>query len=194
MEIENKIIIRRLIAGILLIMMAAFCVYEAFTVINFGQEYNIQKMISAGGGGIVIGIFAFIVGLIFIVTSKTRPIKTVEYSISVLGVVIFIFTGLINRGRFFIDLPYFRWGLLLLMSLGLPFKNGFKDMPFISESEAKKKTVPVKQPVKKTVVQAVKEPSKNEDLSQLVELKKLLDSGVITKKDFDAKKKQILGL
>ncbi|WP_219334919.1 SHOCT domain-containing protein, partial [Oenococcus oeni] len=34
----------------------------------------------------------------------------------------------------------------------------------------------------------------NDNLSQLVELKKLLDSGVITKKDFDEKKKQILGL
>ncbi|WP_143809590.1 SHOCT domain-containing protein, partial [Oenococcus oeni] len=31
-------------------------------------------------------------------------------------------------------------------------------------------------------------------LEQLTQLKKLLDSGVITKKEFEAKKKQILGL
>ncbi|MFT8414394.1 MAG: SHOCT domain-containing protein [Oenococcus oeni] len=75
--------------------------------------------------------------------------------------------------------------MLALTALGLPGKKGFKGMPFITQEETEK-------PIQKSE-NTVKAENKN-DLQQLVELKKLLDSGVITKKEFEAKKKQILGL
>lgn len=36
--------------------------------------------------------------------------------------------------------------------------------------------------------------STSDDLSTLVKLKELLDSGILTQEEFDAKKKQLLGL
>ncbi|MFT8413044.1 MAG: SHOCT domain-containing protein [Oenococcus oeni] len=190
MKIENKIILRRLIAGILLILISIYCLYESYQVATWGQKFNISKMINAGGGGYLIAIFGFIIGLIFTFTARTRPVKWLEYSIAAIEVIIFVIVGNISIGQYFSDLHIFQWGFFILVMLGLPFKQGFKDMPFVSKSDAKKETAPIKQQVKKTI----KEPVKNEDLSQLVELKKLLDSGVIAQADFDAKKKQLLGL
>jgi len=43
-------------------------------------------------------------------------------------------------------------------------------------------------------VQKEKQPSFTNNYSELVELKKLLDAGIITQEEFDAKKKEILKL
>ncbi|MFT8329615.1 MAG: SHOCT domain-containing protein [Oenococcus oeni] len=87
--------------------------------------------------------------------------------------------------------------MLILVVLGLPEKkSGFKGMPFVKKEN---ETIPEHKPeveTKKSTSKSkknTKTENKN-DLNQLVELKKLLDSGVITQEDFDTKKKQILGL
>ncbi len=82
MKIENKIILRRLIAGILLILIYIYRLYESYQVTTWGQRFSISKMITAGGGGYLIAIFGFIIGLIFTFTARTRPVKWVEYSIT----------------------------------------------------------------------------------------------------------------
>ncbi len=47
------------------------------------------------------------------------------------------------------------------------------------------------EPAKVTISEA---PAKNDSMEDLVKLKSLLDSGIITKEEFDAKKKQLLGI
>ncbi|MFT8329614.1 MAG: hypothetical protein ABF619_07515 [Oenococcus oeni] len=89
MKIENKIILRRLIAGILLLLMSIFCLYESFEVDTFGQKLDIDKMVTAGGAGYLIAISSFIIGLIFVFTARIRPTKWIEYGIA--AVVVFIF-------------------------------------------------------------------------------------------------------
>ncbi|MFT8703049.1 MAG: SHOCT domain-containing protein [Oenococcus oeni] len=197
MKIENKIILRRLISGILLLLMSIFCLYESFEVDTFGQKLDIDKMVTAGGAGYLIAISSFIIGLIFVFTARIRPTKWIEYGIAAVVVFIFFIESTIDIGKFFFDLHLFRWGMLILVVLGLPEKkSGFKDMPFAKKEN---KTISEHKPKVETKKSASK-PDKdikaenNNDLSQLVELKKLLDSGVITKKEFKAKKKQILGL
>lgn len=47
---------------------------------------------------------------------------------------------------------------------------------------------------KRTPAQAAQAPGSGNMTAQLVELKKLLDAGIITQRDFEAKKRQILGI
>ncbi|SYW13976.1 hypothetical protein [Oenococcus oeni] len=56
MKIENKIILKRLIAGILLILISIYCLYESYQVATWVQKFNISKMINVGGGGYLIAI------------------------------------------------------------------------------------------------------------------------------------------
>ncbi|MFT8493533.1 MAG: SHOCT domain-containing protein [Liquorilactobacillus nagelii] len=182
MKIENKIIVRRLIAGILLILMSIYCIYESNQLNRVGST----NLSTSAGAGYVIGAYSFIVGVIFIATCKTRPVEWFEYTIVGIGVILLIAVTVSAPQKYFVDLKFFSLGLIIFMALGLPFKNGFNGMPFTSkiendDSENAKDINSSKRYI-------------SDDSAKLRELKQLLDDGIITQAEFDAKKKQILGI
>ncbi|AVI94071.1 putative permease [Oenococcus oeni] len=191
MEVENKLIVRRLVAGILLLLASFRGFYISYSVFHAEKQFSIvtqEKMQTFAEYSLTIAVVSFIVSIIFLITCKRRPEKMIEYSITGVVLLVFIVTVI-----YVIGITAYTAGflstlnvlMLALTALGLPGKKGFKGMPFITQEETEK-------PIQKSE-NTVKAENKN-DLQQLVELKKLLDSGVITKKEFEAKKKQILGL
>lgn len=191
MKTGNKLIVRRLVAGILLLGTSAWSIFNSFQDVEnvitiekaeeiVGHNQDITPIWNNIFASWMLIVIAIAIGIIYIVFSNKRPIKWLEYSmisIAIIGLVVFtVIEPSENYGQYI---------FIVLVALGAPLKKGFKGMPFATQEEAEKPTPNQKKAVKT-------EDSGN--LQELVELKKLLDSGVITKKDFDAKKKHILGL
>ena len=108
MKIENKLIVRRLIAGIILLLLSIFELIESYHVSAYGQMVNSKDYTSEGGLGLIIGSIAFIVALVFILTSKSRPKKWVEITLAILVVLGVVF-ALITNTNSFSDLSLFGW-------------------------------------------------------------------------------------
>ncbi|MHA5168174.1 SHOCT domain-containing protein [Oenococcus oeni] len=191
MEVENKLIVRRLIAGILLLLASFRGFYISYSVFHAEKQFSFvtqEKMQTFAEYVLTVAIVSFIISIIFLITCKRKPEKMIEYSITGMVLLVFLITAIYAIGITAYTagiLSTFNILMLFLTALGLPGKKGFKGMPFITQEEAAK-------PIQKSESTAKAE-NKN-DLQQLIELKKLLDSGVISQEDFDTKKKQILGL
>ncbi|MHA5104174.1 SHOCT domain-containing protein [Oenococcus oeni] len=179
MKNENKLIVRRLVAAIGLFVLAAYYLYVsiasilyAIDVINSDNEYKT----TAGSGQFWDSYLSFIfmiiiplgIGITYLIYSNKHLTKNVEWIVVIIAGLMMLAFSIFTSAKN-VD-GYILMGLVIL---GLSFDQNKKE----NKVETKKVNKP-----------------ENDNLSQLVELKKLLDSGVITKKDFDEKKKQILGL
>lgn len=140
-----------------------------------------------GGAGLMIAIASAIIGIIFAVTCKQRPIKWVEYSISIISIIIFLI-AISQNTKFYGDLVAFQWGFFILVCLGLPFRKGFKGMPFKTRDESEPA------PEQEAVASNSNSSNDSSNIEKLRDLKKLLDDGIITQEDFDKKKKELLKL
>ncbi|MDN7145307.1 SHOCT domain-containing protein [Liquorilactobacillus mali] len=188
MKIENKIIVRRLVAGILLMLLAVVIYSETNEISRISALSSSNEFNAVVGAGYILAIFAAIIGVFFSVTCKTRPKKWIEYSLSAFAIILMLLISLTDNLYLFKDLGLFRWGFIILVALGLPSKNGFKNMPFVSKKEA----VTIDQPINNN--DEIKSAPVKDTSSELRELKKLFEDDVITQEEFDAKKKQILKL
>ncbi|EJE99197.1 SHOCT domain-containing protein [Liquorilactobacillus mali] len=183
MKIENKLIPRRLIAGIILLLLSIFEMVESYHVSAYGQMINNDSYNGEGGLGMIIGAIAFIVALVFIFTSKSRPKKWVEITLAVFIVLGVVFNQMITDNTF-IDLPFFGWINVVISCFAFPWsKKGYKGMPYISKDEKNEQ---------KSVEPAAQTSSTVAD--EIVKYKQLADNGIITQEEFEAKKKQLLNI
>lgn len=183
MKIENKLIVRRLVAGIILLLLSIFEMVESYHVSAYGQMINNTQFKGEGGLGMIIGAIAFIVALVFVFTSKSRPKKWVEITLAIFIVLGVVFNQMITNNTF-IDLPYFGLINVIISCIAFPWsKKGYKGMPFISKDEKNEQN---------DVEPAIQTSSTTAD--EIVKYKKLADSGVITQEEFEAKKKQLLNI
>lgn len=183
MKIENKLIPRRLIAGIILLLLSIFELVESYHVSAYGQMINNDVYNSEGGLGMIIGAIAFVVALVFIFTSKSRPKKWVEITLAIFIVLGIVFNQLITNSTF-IDLPFFGWINVIISCFAFPWsRKGYKDMPYISKNEKNE------QKLAESTTQV--SPT---DADEIGKYKKLLDDGAITQEEFEAKKKQLLNI
>lgn len=171
MEAENKLIVRRLVAGVALIVMG---VLDA--ILNmFATAYlsNIKSPVPFLESQFVLWalvIVAFIVEVIYIGYRKKHLERRLKWPIVIESIILMFLFSLYVPSRN-VDV----YILMALLVLGLSFGQEQSD---VKEEMKKSVEIPSKQTQGK---------NKN-DLSQLVELKKLLDSGVSTQEDFDTKK------
>lgn len=199
MKIENRVIVRRLVAGILLIILALYTFYRSYVFSTVPEKYNAimdtelkNEMNGNSNALFVFGILILTIGIIFSLTSNKRPHKWIENSLALAFVLISMACGILAGG---VVAPISKQLSVLaffLVILGLTWsKKGFKGMPFIKKGEAvvEAKTNPAV-PTEVSNKQATIKGSSTE----LRELKKLLDDGILTQEEFDAKKKKILGL
>ncbi|MFT8558216.1 SHOCT domain-containing protein [Liquorilactobacillus hordei] len=197
----DKLIIRRLIAGILLFVFAIIAWQESYRVAAYAGTLYIPKSAQgAGGTGLILAILAGIIGVIYAVTCNKRPVKWLEWAICIVAIIITLLAATENT-KYYPDLNLFRWSFIILVILGLPLKKGFKDMPFEEKKDAKNieentnnnSSNVITEPLVNNTNDPIR-PEKNSDINDLRDLKKLLDEGIITQDDFDTKKKQILKL
>lgn len=193
MKLENKLIVRRLISGILVLICALIAIYDStFYLGSSNYDYlakyagkeaaNISMM--TGMAFVVFAIYLIIVGVVFISTSKRRPKKIIEYGIVIAWFGVTFIMGVISYRQF----PGLLKNILTLsfiaLVIGLPFKHGYKNMPFVGEDNR----LPEKEVKTSGSIMSTSEGN------QLIELKKLMDDGIITQEEFNAKKKKILGI
>lgn len=134
---ENKLIVRRLVAGVLLIVAALWAFYDTNVfgrLLVFYKGTNMEVTVQSEEGLVVMsGILGMIVGIIYVSTSKRRPVKWLEYTITGVAIVFLLISqsavDLIAGGI----VSSIRWLVFLFIAVGLPFKNGYKDMPFVSK-------------------------------------------------------------
>lgn len=180
MQIENKLIIRRLIAGIILLILSVFELIESYHVATFGQAIRNNEFNSEGGVGLIIGAIAFIVALVFIFTSKSHPKKWAEIALAIVIALGFL-SVMITSHKDFSDLPVFAWLNLIIACIAFPWsKKGYKGMPYVSKNEQ--------------TITKEKLDSSNDVADEIAKYKKLADNGTITQEEFEAKKKQLLNL
>lgn len=136
---ENKLIVRRLVAGVLLIVAALWAFYDTNVfgrLLVFYKGTNMEVTVQSEEGLVVMsGILGMIVGIIYVSTSKRRPVKWLEYTITGVAIVFLLISqsavDLIAGGI----VSSIRWLVFLFIAVGLPFKNGYKDMPFVSKKK-----------------------------------------------------------
>lgn len=130
---ENKLIVRRLIAGILLVLLAILVMSEALKMANVGSllgAHYRRAITTAASSGMVLSIFAGITGVIYSATCKIRPNKIIEYLIVIVDIIIIFFVSTNQYDSYFKDLTIFQVAFVILMAIGAPYKKGYKDMPF----------------------------------------------------------------
>jgi len=172
----NKLIVRRLVSGILLILFSIVVFSESAQMLNLasslGAHYS-QIISAAAGSGILLALAAGISGIIFTATCKIRPIKAVEWLIAIVDIIVIFLVSDNQYASYFKDLLIFQFVFVILLVIGVPYKKGYKDMPFRNKNEKSLKFTTEK---------------------QLNELKEMLDDGTITQEEYDAKRKKILGI
>lgn len=193
---ENKLIVRRLIAGILLILFAFLVMTESFDLYNIGASFNNNtKLIAASGSGMLLAFAAGVSGVIYAATCKIRPIKGIELTMFIINCSVL---GLVKTNQYigyFKDMGLFELIFLILLALASPYKKGYKDMPFKkfndkapngSDTSAASKSSDINTVPNSSDVTLTKK--------ELSELKELLNDGTITQEEYDAKRKKILGI
>ena len=167
---ENKLIVRRLVSGILLIVLAVL----SFVCSNLNANLEMltgQDIDALVGVYRLIAIYSLVVGIFFCASCKRRPKKWIEYTIAAITIVLFILIPSTQHYSTSAYLIIFQWALIIIVAAGLPTKKGFKDMPFQNKNENS---------------------LKNATEKQLNELKEMLDDGTITQDEYDAKRKKII--
>lgn len=186
---KNKLIVRRLVAGILLLVMAIVSFYEATSIMKDAEELQsvvdsstMARIQGAGGVMVMMGLWGIVIGIIYTATCKIRPRKWLEWTIIGVDLVVFFLTAtevdLISTGL----VSIIRWVVFILVAVGAPLKYGYTDMPWATKADRAKQTPPTSTPLTDNTAE------------QITKLKSLLDSGALTQDEFDAKKKQLLNL
>lgn len=165
----KKLITRRMVSGIINIVLGIFLFsIGAFDITNYGQSILGDSLAN-------IGFFGLVQGIIYVSTCKTYPHKWLEIVLGIYVLLDLIRPLIVSFSNNLSNAGVAGVIVLIVYAIGAPWsKKGYPDMPYVQKKSSKNEN--------------------DQSLEQLTQLKKLLDSGVITKKEFEAKKKQILGL
>lgn len=171
---------RRLVGGILLLLVAGFELimangyYHMFLFDSGMTEpsaWAIYKDLTLLGSYLIYAVLAIAVGIIFLVTCKKQPVKWFEYTLLAvmllaMAVIPCIAPNTGEEGGLFGFVATVQG---LCYAVGAPTNKGFKDFPFKSKEDA----------------------HSEKSIDKLTKLKELLDSGAITQEEFDQEKKKI---
>ena len=110
--LENKLIVRRLVSGILLILFSIVVFSESYQMLNLasslGAHYS-QVISAAAGSGFLLALAEGITGIIFTATCKMRPIKVVEFLIAIVDAIVIVLVRDNQYANYFKDLLIFQF-------------------------------------------------------------------------------------
>lgn len=196
----EKIIVRRLVAGIGLIVWSLYSFYRSYTLSSFANKYStalgekiIDSMIKNSNALLIFSILILLIGVSFTATCNRKPIKNLDYSVVIIYFIVSAICGAM-AGTIVPVTKLIAFVAFILLILGLSFKNNLKKKEKVDTINVDENSSNL---TNKSLITDSTEPiksEKNSDLRDLRDLKKLLDDGIITQDDFDTKKKQILKL
>lgn len=162
---------RRLVGGILLLVLSLF---ELLLFITYCVEYLDYSQLTDAvfmSKYLIFMIWSIVLGIIYIVTCKHRPVKWQEVTLECItpALVLFTYSSLVAYSPAYNLFRLVLFFLIIFQCLGLPGKSGFKGYPYAVKDQG----------------------HDSQAIDQLAKLKKLLDSGAITKEEFDQEKKKI---
>lgn len=162
---------RRLVGGILLLVLSLF---ELLLFITYCVEYLDYSQLTDAvfmSKYLVFMIWSIVLGIIYIVTCKHRPVKWQEVTLECItpALALFTYSSLIAYLPAYDLFRLVLFFLIIFQCLCLPGKNGFKGFPYAVKDQG----------------------HDSQEIDKLAKLKKLLDSGAITKEEFDQEKKKI---
>lgn len=196
----ERMIVRRLVAGIGLIVWALYSFYRSYTFSSFANKYSTalgrkitDSMIKNSNALIIFSVLILLIGVSFIATCNRKPNKNLDYPIVIIYFIVSAICGAM-AGTLAPITKLIAFVAFILLILGLSFKNRLKTNEKEDTRNIDKNSSNI---TNKSLITDTTEPiksEKNSNLNDLRDLKKLLDDGVITQEDFDTKKKQILNL
>lgn len=162
----------RLIFGIIFIVVAAIALFQSFAVMTAYSIGGYSEGSASGAAGILVSLLMLVLGIIFIATRKnnSKGLKTAIYIIGALSAMMAF--GISSA---FSDMSIY--GILIIAGAILC------NLPLSTET-IEDSTDHNNEDIEQSVSSA----------DEIIKLKKLLDDGTITQEEFDAKKKQILGI
>lgn len=162
---------RRLVGGILLLVLALF---ELLLFITYCVEYLDYSQLTDAvfmSKYLIFMIWSIVLGIIYIVTCKHRPVKWQEVTLECItpALALFTYSSIIAYLPAYDLFRLVLFFLIVFQCLGLPGKNGFKGYPYAVKDQG----------------------HDSQEIDKLAKLKELLDSGAITKEEFNQEKKKI---
>ncbi|MCC4342839.1 hypothetical protein GIX77_08915 [Lactobacillus reuteri] len=178
---QKTIILKRLITGIILLLVGLWVGYIGISFSSMGVTYDYPMAVSYGGDEIILASANLIIGITFISTCYMFPKKWLDYILVGLGVILYsicLTEFSQNEITSYVTWIFFIISVACLL-IGIPWsKNGYKTMPYQTKNSVKKNT----------------QKDSSDYMEQIAKLKKLLDDNAITQEEYDAKKKQLLNL
>ena len=217
---NNQVIKRKFVSGILTVIFSAFLLMQSFAVFAL-YPTSIEDGVTAGLLGIILAGLGLAYGIVNIATRKKNPKKEHYFNVWFWIIVILfgvfvanIFSG--DYSTYFNDLPIWTVIIVITVCVGLPNNYGFKGHPYIDKEgnyyhllknkwvklnkEDINKPTPFFANSKNTKDEKDKSetvPAKKKDVDssldqRLLQLKKMYDNNLISKDDYEEKKKAIL--
>lgn len=167
----------RIIFGIISIILGVVVLFQSLAVSAAYSLANDSAGSSAGAAGLIIALLMVVNGIIFLVTSKK-----ISTGIKITGYILGIFSLLLcfSAASNFSDLYIYAVYIICATVFG-----NWEKKTLVQNDDTST-------PDKKSVESVTSK--KTDTADEIAKYKQLLDDGVITQEEFDAKKKQLLGL
>lgn len=168
---------RRLVSGILMLILASFELYASVEYYQWaqgnsaiGNDEAAEACLTLFGSYIFYAVLGLVIGIIFVSTCKKRPVKWGEYTMMVvmlvsLSLIPYMAPNTGTEGQMFGFIAFVQ---VILYAIGAPTRKGYKNFHFVKKNDNDESAI-----------------------ETLGKLKDLLDSGAITQEEFDKEKKKI---
>lgn len=167
----NKIIVQRLVSGILLIFLSILVMKESIKLLYLEDTIlKIKELETAAVWGVVLSIFIGITGILYSATCKEWPKRDLDIRMFLINITTIFSVSSNQNVRYFKDLIIFQIFFLIFSVLGMSYRKR------TNNSLSKNKKV---------------NKSKGAREKQLKELTEMLNDRNIAQNEFDTKQKNI---
>ncbi|QNQ83815.1 SHOCT domain-containing protein [Lactobacillus sp. PV037] len=189
---KNPVIKRRLIMGIIMIVVLAIFLIQALDVTTIYSSINSS---AAGQGflGILTSGYGIGLGIYYIVTRAKQPTKLVENVLDII-VIVLSFLCFMSASKAYSDLSLLGSVLLILNLIAMPWGKGYKEYSWETAN------TPFKQPVQENSNSTTQEKSSSPSVTsstsstsdKLEELQKLYKNNLISESEYNERKNKLL--
>lgn len=135
---KKRLIVRRLLAGIALLVLSACCLAMAYWLFRRAGAADssatvLKTATAAGNLGLTYAAFDFMTGLVYVATRREFPRRGAALAVLLASACLLAFTSKQAVGQFASCRTFYAVSAMAFVALGMPGIKGFKDMPFWSK-------------------------------------------------------------